>query len=131
MADTIVPSGLYYTKEHEWIKVKGGVGTVGITDHAQHELGDITYVETPGKGMSLHQLQEAGVIESVKAASDIYSPISGEITEVNEELADNPSIINEEPYDGGWIFRIKLDDPLELDDLMSPAEYRDLLGKEE
>ena len=131
MADTIVPSGLYYTKEHEWIKVKGGVGTVGITDHAQHELGDITYVEPPEVGASLHQLQEAGVIESVKAASDIYSPVSGEVTEINEELADNLSVINEEPYDGGWIFRIKLDDPLELDDLMGPAEYREFLGKEE
>jgi len=126
----MIPGGLYYTREHEWLRLEGKNATVGITDHAQHELGDLTYVELPEVGVELHQFEEAGVIESVKAASDLYSPVSGEVVEVNEELADNPALANAEPYDGGWLFRLKVQDAAEIRDLMNADEYRNYVGEE-
>jgi len=117
-------SQIYFSEDHEWIEVDGDVGTVGITDYAQDQLGDVVFVETPDVGATLDQGDEAGVVESVKAASEIYSPVSGEVTEVNEDLADNPGLVNEEPEDGAWFFKIKLSDPAELDDLMDAAAYK-------
>lgn len=117
-------SKIYYSEDHEWIEVEGDVGTVGVTDFAQEQLGDVVFVETPEVGGALDQGDEAGVVESVKAASEVYSPVSGEVTEVNEELADNPGLVNEEPEDGAWFFKIKLSDPAELDDLMDAAAYK-------
>lgn len=117
-------SKIYYSEDHEWIEVEGDVGTVGVTDFAQEQLGDVVFVETPEVGAALDQGDEAGVVESVKAASEVYSPVSGEVTEVNDELADNPGLVNEEPEDGAWFFKIKLSDPAELDDLMDAAAYK-------
>jgi len=130
VAETVVPDGLYYTKEHEWLRIEGKFATVGITDHAQQELGDITYVELPDVGLEIHQFEEAGVVESVKAASDLYSPVSGEVTEINEELTDSPGLVNAEPYDGGWIYKLRVTDAGELSDLMDADEYRELVGGE-
>ncbi|MBN1807609.1 MAG: glycine cleavage system protein GcvH [Planctomycetes bacterium] len=131
MGEKVVPDGLYYTKEHEWLRVEGDVATIGVTDHAQQELGDITYVELPDPGTVFHQFEEAGVVESVKAASDVYCPVSGEVTKVNMELADDPVVVNAEPYDGGWLFKVRIEDPTELDNLMGAEEYKLLLGEEE
>ena len=116
-----------YTEEHEWITVDGDVGTVGITDHAQEQLGELVYVELPDVGTSLDQGDEACVIESVKAASEIYAPVSGEITAVNEELADAPTTVNDAAEGDGWLFKIKLSDTAELDELMDAAEYKEFL----
>lgn len=113
-----------YTEDHEWVAVDGEIGTVGITDFAQQQLGDVVFVEVPEVGDTLEQGAEAGVVESVKAASEIYAPVSGEIVAANDELADNPGLVNEDPEDGAWFFRIKLSDPGELDDLMDEAAYK-------
>jgi glycine cleavage system H protein len=115
---------VFFTKEHEWIKVDGDVATVGITDHAQDQLGDIVFAEVPEGGRQLAKGQEAAVVESVKAASDVYAPISGEVTEGNSKVADDPSIVNSDPEGEGWFFKLKLDDPGELDGLMDEAAYR-------
>jgi glycine cleavage system H protein len=115
---------VFFTKEHEWIKVDGDVATVGITDHAQEQLGDIVFAEVPEGGRQLAKGQEAAVVESVKAASDVYAPISGEVTEGNSKVADDPSIVNSDPEGEGWFFKLKLDDPGELDGLMDEAAYR-------
>jgi len=123
----MVPGGLKYTKDHEWIKVEGSEAVVGITDYAQSELGDITFVELPGVGKGLSQKDTAATVESVKAASDIYSPASGEVVLINEELNDAPETINKSPYGDGWIYRIKLKDPSELDGLMDKAAYEEYL----
>ena len=131
MAEIVVPSGYSYSREHEWARTDGDIVVVGITDYAQNELGDITYVELPEVGTHVHQGEEVAVVESVKAASDIYSPVSGEVVEVNEALNDNPSLINSDPYNDGWIFKIRPDDPVELDDLFSAEEYREMIGLEE
>lgn len=113
-----------YTEDHEWIRVEGGVGTVGITDHAQDQLGDIVFVELPEVGRSLAKGDESGVVESVKAASEIYAPVSGEIVEVNAALVDAPQTANTDPAGAGWFYKIKLSDPGELDGLMDEAGYR-------
>lgn len=131
MADVVVPSGFYYTREHEWAKIDGETVIVGISDHAQNELGDITFVELPDKGLHVHQGEELLVIESVKAASDVYAPLSGIVTAVNEELNESPELINSDPYNDGWLCKIKPDDMAELDDLFSAQEYREMLGLEE
>ncbi len=112
-----------YTKDHEWIKVEGDIGNVGISEHAVEELGDITYIEAPNVGDILKAGDAVGFVESVKAASDIYSPVSGEVIEVNEILQDEPEIVNTDPLGEGWIYRIKLSDKSELDSLMSEKEY--------
>lgn len=117
------PDDFYYTKDHEWVEVKGETATVGITDFAQKQLGDVVYVELPQVGISLEFHQSMGVVESVKAVSDIYSPISGEVVETNIGLNDAPESLNEDPHGKGWIIRIKIKDSSELEKLMSASEY--------
>lgn len=114
---------LYFTREHEWIRVDGDTATVGISDHAQQALGDIVFAEVPEAGRSLTKGQEAAVVESVKAASDVYSPVGGEVIEGNGTIADDPSLINRDPEGEGWFFKLKLADPSELDGLMDEAAY--------
>jgi len=121
------PDDFYYSKDHEWLRIDGDKATVGITDFAQKQLGDVVYVELPQPGAKLGFHQSIGVIESVKAVSDIYSPISGEVIEINEELNDSPELINEDPHDKGWIVRIKVKDETELENLMSSSEYEKFL----
>ena len=116
---------LYFTKEHEWIRVEGDTATVGISNHAQEALGDIVFAEVPQAGRRVAKGEEAAVVESVKAASDVYAPLSGEVTESNPALADDPAIINRAPEGDGWFFKLKLDDPGELDGLMDEAAYRE------
>jgi glycine cleavage system H protein len=117
------PSDLKYASSHEWARLDGDVVTVGITDHAQEALGDLVYVELPEVGDTVAAGDEAGVVESVKAASDIYAPVSGEVIAVNEALGDTPEIINTDPYNEGWIYKIRVSDVSELDSLMSGEEY--------
>ena len=116
---------LYFTKEHEWVRVDGNAATVGITDHAQEQLGDIVFAEVPETGKRLSKGQEAAVVESVKAASDVYSPVSGEVTDGNSKVADDPSIVNSDPEGEGWFFKVKLDDATELEGLMDEGAYRE------
>lgn len=126
-----VISGLKYIASHEWIREDGDdVVTVGITDHAQEALGDVVFVELPDVGAELSAGDEAGVVESVKAASDIYSPVSGEIVEVNSELEDSPETVNGSPYGDGWFFKIKLSDSSELDNLLDAEAYQDICDSE-
>ncbi|HEU4809114.1 MAG TPA: glycine cleavage system protein GcvH [Sphingomicrobium sp.] len=115
----------YFTQEHEWIKVDGDTATVGITDHAQEALGDIVFTEVPEAGKQLAKGQEAAVVESVKAASDVYSPVSGEVIEGNQAVIDDSSLVNSDPEGEGWFFKIRLSDAGELDGLMDEASYRD------
>jgi len=122
-----VPEGRRYTKEHEWALVDGDQVVVGITDFAQHELGDVVYVELPKVGGRVTALKEFGVVESVKAASDLYSPLSGEVVATNAELADHPELVNESPYDRGWMMRVRADDAAELDQLMDAEAYKQLI----
>ena len=126
----MVPEDLRYTKDHEWIRVEGDIGTVGITDHAQEELGDIVFVELPKVGAQLEQSASFGSVESVKAVSDVYSPASGQVTEINEALAEAPEKVNEDPYGQGWIMKLRLTDPQQVGKLMSAAEYTDYVGAE-
>jgi len=114
---------VYFTKEHEWISVDGDTATVGISDHAQEQLGDIVFAEVPEAGRRLAKGQEAAVVESVKAASDIYAPVSGEVIEGNQAVAGDPSLVNSDPEGQGWFFKLKLDNPGELDGLMDQAAY--------
>jgi glycine cleavage system H protein len=123
-----VPEGLYYSKDHEWLKVEGETGTVGITDHAQHSLGDVVYVELPKKGETFAAHDTFGSVESVKAVSELFLPVAGEITEVNESLADEPEKVNSDPYGDGWMLRVKLSNRGEVDSLLSAAEYEDYVG---
>ena len=116
---------LYFTKEHEWVRVDGDTATVGISNHAQEALGDIVFAEVPEGGRQVSKGQEAAVVESVKAASDVYAPVSGEIIEGNSAVADDPSLINSDPEGEGWFFKLKLDNPGELEGLMDEAAYRD------
>lgn len=121
---TSCPENLKYMRSHEWVRVESnGEAVVGISDHAQASLGDIVFVELPEVGAIVHLKNEIAVVESVKAASDVYSPLSGEITAINEELLEAPELVNKVPYDGGWFFRIKLSDEAELDDLMDAESY--------
>ena len=116
---------LYFTKEHEWVRVEGDVATVGISDHAQEALGDIVFAEVPAAGRTVAKGDDAAVVESVKAASDVYAPVGGEVVEGNSALADDPSLINRDPEGEGWFFKLKLSDPSELDGLMDEVAYRD------
>jgi glycine cleavage system H protein len=118
----------YFTKDHEWIDVAGDTATVGITDYAQSQLGDVVFVEVPDAGRSLKQGGEAAVVESVKAASDVYAPASGEVTEGNAALADTPDLVNTAPETDGWFFRMRLTNPSELDALMDEAAYKDFVA---
>jgi glycine cleavage system H protein len=124
----LVPEDLKYAETHEWVRVEGDTGTVGITDHAQAELTDIVYVELPKAGTSVAPKQAIAVVESVKAASDIYSPVSGEIAETNPALEANPGLVNTDPYGAGWLFKVKLSDPKDLDALKDAAAYKTQIG---
>jgi glycine cleavage system H protein len=125
---SIVPEDLKYAATHEWLRVEGGEGRVGITDHAQAELTDIVYVELPAVGAEVEAGHPIAVVESVKAASDIYSPVSGTVTEVNPALAANPALVNTDPYGEGWLYRLKIKNPAEINTLQSAAEYGALHG---
>jgi glycine cleavage system H protein len=117
------PENLLYSKEHEWVKIDGDVATVGITDYAQNSLGDIVYVELPRVGKQIAQFANAGVVESVKAVSDLFTPIGGEVTETNDALEADPAAVNRDPYGAGWLFKLKLADVNEKNNLLSPADY--------
>jgi glycine cleavage system H protein len=118
-----VPEDLKYTRSHEWVRVEGDIATVGITDHAQHELTDVVFVELPEVGETLNTGEPCAVVESVKTASDLYSPVSGQVVAVNEAVAKDPALVNREPYDGGWFFKVKMADPTEVDALLGAAAY--------
>ena len=120
-----LPEDLKYTKSHEWVRLSGELVTVGITDHAQSQLGELVFVELPDIGRSVDAEEATAVVESVKAVSDIYAPVSGTVTEVNEALFDEPELVNEAPYGDGWLLRVDPDDPEEFDALLSAEEYRD------
>jgi len=123
-----IPSDLKYLKSHEWLRVSGDTGTVGITDHAQHELTDIVFVELPAVGRQVKAGEACAVVESVKTASDIYSPVSGEITEVNPAVVDNPALVNTDPHAAGWFYKIKLSNAAEVNALLSPTDYKKQIG---
>ena len=123
-----VIDGLYYADTHEWVKVEGETGVVGITDHAQHELTDVVYVELPKLGKVVAAKLPSAVVESVKAASDIYSPVAGEVIEVNQALESNPALVNTDPFGDGWIYKVKLANPAEAKSLLDAAGYRKLIG---
>ena len=125
-----VPDELLYTKEHEWVKVEGDVATVGITDYAQDQLGDIIYVELPEVGRKVKQMEAVATVEAVKTAADVYSPVSGEVIETNAKLSEKPELLNEDPYGEGWMFKLKMENPEELKNLLSPEEYRKLIEAE-
>ena len=122
-----IPDGLHYSKDHEWLRVEGEVGTVGITDHAQNSLGDVVYVELPKVGDSFGGHESFGSVESVKAVSELFLPVGGEVTEVNESLQDEPEKVNSDPYGEGWMVRIRVSDPSQVDGLLSPKEYEDFV----
>ena len=126
---TNVPPDLRYAKTHEWVRVSGDTATVGITDHAQHELTDVVFVELPAVGRQVKAGEACAVVESVKTASDIYSPVSGQIAEVNQAAVDNPALVNSEPYGQGWLYKIKLSNPAEANDLLSPDAYAAQIGQ--
>lgn len=119
---------IYYTNEHEWVRVEGDTATVGISNHAQEQLGDIVFAEVPETGKQLSKGQEAAVVESVKAASDVYAPVSGEVIEGNQAVADEPALVNSDPEGEGWFFKLRLSDTSELDGLMDEAAYRDFVA---
>src|SRR5208283_2253119 len=123
-----VPSDLKYAKSHEWVRVAGDVATVGITDHAQHELTDVVFVELPEVGCQVKAGDSCAVVESVKTANDIYSPVSGQITEVNPTVVANPALVNSEPYAGGWFYKITLSQPAELNALLGADQYKAQIG---
>jgi len=122
------PEQYRYTKEHEWVSVDGATGTIGITDHAQHELGDIVFVDLPKVGTALSKGQTLGSVESVKAVSDIYAPVSGEVIEANEKLSGNPELLNSDPFAEGWLVKVKLSSPEETKDLLTAADYQTYIG---
>ena len=123
-----VPSDLRYAKSHEWVRVANGVATVGITDHAQHELTDVVFVELPAVGRVVKASEACALVESVKTASDIYAPVSGEIVAVNKAVADNPALVNTAPFGDGWFFQVKLANPGDVDQLLTPDAYRAQIG---
>ena len=123
-----VPSDLKYAKSHEWVRVAGDVATIGITDHAQHELTDVVFVELPAANRVLKAGEACAVVESVKTASDIYSPVSGQVTEINKAVVDNPALVNTDPYGGGWFFKVKLSNAAEVNALLSPEDYKKQIG---
>ena len=125
-----IPADLRYVSTHEWVLVDGDTATVGISDHAQDAMGDLVYVESPEVGLVVSAGDEAGVVESVKAASDIYAPVSGEVIAVNEALEDEPERVNDQPYEGGWLFKIKMSDPDEVDNLLTADEYQAQIDSE-
>jgi glycine cleavage system H protein len=125
------PQDYRYTKEHEWVKLEGDTGTVGITDHAQHELGDIVYVDLPQPGTQVAKGATLGSVESVKAVSDIYAPLSGEVIEVNEALTDAPETLNQDAHGKGWLVKLRLSDPAEMEGLLSEQAYETYIAAEQ
>ena len=123
-----VPSDLKYAKSHEWVRLNGDVATIGITDHAQHELTDVVFVELPQVGRTLKAGEACAVVESVKTASDIYSPISGEVVAANQKVVDRPALVNDQPYGDGWFFQVKVADANEIASLLSPSDYSAQIG---
>ncbi len=126
----VTPPDLRYTKEHEWVRVDDGIGTVGITDYAQDQLGDVVYVDLPSPGKQLSQLAVFGEIESVKAVSELYAPVSGEVVESNGALADKPELINEAPYGEGWLMKLRLGHESEVERLLTADQYSDFIERE-
>ncbi|HMF75266.1 MAG TPA: glycine cleavage system protein GcvH [Bryobacteraceae bacterium] len=124
------PENFKYTKEHEWVEVNGNGGTIGITDHAQHELGDIVFVDMPKVGAKLTRGETFGSVESVKAVSDIYAPVSGEVTQVNDLLSKTPEKLNEDPHGEAWLVKVKLSNPSETSELLSAPDYQKYIGEE-
>lgn len=125
-----VPEDLHYSKDHEWVRVEGNIGVVGITDHAQDALGDVVYVELPKAGDEFAAHESFGSVESVKAVSEVFTPVSGEITEANDALQDEPEKVNQDPYGDGWMIKIKMKSPGEVDSLLTAAEYEDFTKAE-
>ena len=125
----MIPSDLHYTKEHEWVRMEGDVATVGITQHAADQLGDIVFVELPEPGKRLEQFATFGVVESVKAVSDLFAPVAGEVLEGNAGLATTPEVVNSDPYGAGWMLRVRLSDPAQLGQLLDPAAYEALTAE--
>ncbi|HEX7998507.1 MAG TPA: glycine cleavage system protein GcvH [Pyrinomonadaceae bacterium] len=125
-----IPENLQYSKDHEWISVEGDIGTIGITDHAQNSLGDVVYVELPKVGDTFEAHESFGSVESVKAVSEIFTPVGGEVTEVNDSLQDEPEQVNADPYGAAWMIRIRMKNPGEVDSLLSAAEYEDFTKAE-
>jgi len=123
------PAGLLFSKDHEWVKLDGDVATIGITDYAQSSLGDIVYVELPRVGATLQQFTGIGVVESVKAVSDIFTPLGGEVLEINPAIDADPALVNREPFGGGWFYKLKLGDDAEKNNLMSGADYDKLIAQ--
>lgn len=123
-----VPADLKYAQSHEWVRVSGDVATVGISDHAQHELTDVVFVELPEVGRKIKAGESCAVVESVKTASDIYSPVSGEVVEANKAVVENPALVNTEPYGKGWFFKVKLSNPAEVNLLLTPEAYSKQIG---
>ncbi|NBT59308.1 glycine cleavage system protein GcvH [bacterium] len=122
-----VPSGLNYTKEHEWVLMEDNIATIGITDFAQESLGDVTYIQLPKEGETISKNDPFGVVESVKAVSDLYAPVSGRVIEVNQPLLDAPELVNQDPYTDGWMLKVEVKDPSDVEDLMEPKEYKDYI----
>jgi glycine cleavage system H protein len=125
----MVPSDLRYTKDHEWVRLEGGEATVGITDYAANQLGDIVFVELPEVGRSIDQFAAFGVVESVKAVSDLFAPVSGEVIETNTDLASRPELVNGEPYGAGWMLRVRISDTAQIGELLDPAAYDALVSE--
>jgi glycine cleavage system H protein len=125
-----IPQGLKYSKEHEWVSCEESVATVGVTDHAQDQLGEIVYIELPAVGDKISKDDPFGVIESVKAVSDIFAPVTGTVVEINEDLPESPETVNEDPYGDGWLIKVRMSDPADLDDLMDNEEYAELVAQE-
>src|ERR1051326_8254553 len=123
-----VPADLKYAKSLEWVRVEGDLATVGITDHAQHELTDVVFVELPAVGRKIKAGESTAVVESVKTASDIYSPVSGEVIKINQAVVDQPGLVNSDPYGGGWFYQVKLSQPGETAALLDPAQYSSQIG---
>jgi glycine cleavage system H protein len=126
-----IPENLHYSKDHEWVEVKDGVATVGITDYAQHSLGDVVYVDLPRVGDTLASHEALGSIESVKAVSEVFTPVAGEIVEVNDGLNDMPETVNSDPYGAAWMIRVKMENALEADAMLNAAEYEEYLSENE
>jgi glycine cleavage system H protein len=124
-----VPDDLKYSKEHEWVRLDGDVATIGITHFAQDQLGDVVFVELPGAGSTVRQFASLGVVESVKAASDVYAPLSGEVVERNVKVIESPELVNSSPYEDGWLVKVKLADKAELAKLLTPDDYRSHIGE--
>ena len=125
----MVPADLRYTKDHEWVKLEGDVATIGVTDFAANQLGDVVFVDLPAAGRKVEQFSTFGVVESVKAVSDLYAPVSGEVTEANEALASKPELVNSEPYGEGWMIRVRVADPGQVGELLDAAAYEALTAE--